>query len=169
MEKKILVTYDSKYGATAEIADKIGTILKKSGYTVDILSVKKVHAIEAYDAVVVGTAVYIGQWRKAIKIFMKNNEKKLSAKNVWFFSSGPTGKGEPSELMEGWKYPKTLQPLFDTIKPVDIALFHGEVNLKRLNFIEKFMVKKVESPVGDFRDWEAIKKWAESIADHLKN
>lgn len=169
MEKKILVTYDSKYGSTAEIADKVGTTLKESGCGVDILSVKKVENINAYDSIVIGTAVYIGQWRKAIKKFIKDNEKNLTSKNVWLFSSGPTGEGEPAELTNGWKYPESLQPLFDAIKPIDITLFHGEVNLKKLNFIEKFMAKKVDSPVGDFRDWDAIEKWAISIADHLKN
>lgn len=168
MGKKILVTYDSKYGATAEIADRISTQIKQTEFDVDVLSVKKIDDIEAYNSIIIGSAVYIGQWRKAIKTFIKTEEKALSEKNVWFFSSGPTGEGEPTELTKGWKYPESLQPFFDKIKPVDIALFHGEVKLSRLNFIERFMAKKVESPIGDYRDWDAIEKWASTIVNHLK-
>jgi len=70
--------------------------------------------------------------------------------------------------MNGWRFPKTLQPIADRIRPRDIAIFHGNVKLKELNFIEKWMIKNVKSPIGDFRDWEAITSWAETIADAQK-
>jgi menaquinone-dependent protoporphyrinogen oxidase len=53
------------------------------------------------------------------------------------------------------------------IQPRDIAVFHGAVNMDKLNFIEKSMVKNVKVPVGDFRDWDAITSWAAMIADEL--
>ena len=37
MEKKILVTYASKYGATKEIAEKIGEGLQQKGLQADVL------------------------------------------------------------------------------------------------------------------------------------
>jgi hypothetical protein len=36
------------------------------------------------------------------------------------------------------------------------------------DFIEKWMLKNVKAPAGDFRDWEAITAWAATIADVLK-
>jgi hypothetical protein len=30
------------------------------------------------------------------------------------------------------------------------------------------MLKNVETPVGDFRDWEAITAWATAIAEELQ-
>ena len=54
------------------------------------------------------------------------------------------------------------------IRPRDIAVFHGTVDMEKLNFIEKSMIKNVKAPIGDFRDWDAITSWAVMIADELK-
>ena len=43
------------------------------------------------------------------------------------------------------------------------------MDVKTLNLIEKWMIKNVKAPVGDFRDWDAITSWATGIADVLKD
>jgi menaquinone-dependent protoporphyrinogen oxidase len=168
MDIQVLVTYATKYGATAEIAEKIGQVLRQTGLRTDVLSTDDVRDLTPYKAVVLGSAVYIGQWRKKAVRFLQANEKTLAERQVWLFSSGPTGEGDAVELLKGWRFPKALQPIADRIRPRDIAVFHGAVNMKKLNFIEKWMIKNVQTPVGDFRDWEAITSWATAIADVLK-
>jgi len=165
---EILVTYDTKYGATAEIADKIGQVLRQAGLATDVLPAERVGEMQAYKAVVLGSAVYIGQWRKQAAAFLKTNEKALAERPVWLFSSGPTGEGDPVALAQGWRFPKGLQPIADRIRPRDIALFHGAANVEKMNLIEKWMLKNVKAPVGDFRDWDAITAWATAIAATLK-
>lgn len=164
---KILVAYATKYGATAEIAERIGEVLCQAGLRTDVLPVDRVSELHLYKAVVLGSAVYIGLWRKEATKFLKANEKVLAEQMVWLFSSGPTGEGDPVELLKGWHLPKALQPFADRIQPRDIAVFHGDVDTKKLNLIEKQMLKNVKVPVGDFRDWDAIASWATAIADVL--
>jgi len=168
MDIQILVAYATKYGATAEIAEKIGQVLRLAGLRTDVLPVADVSDLTSYKAVLLGSAVYIGKWRKEAVKFLQANEKMLAERQVWLFSSGPTGEGDAVELTEGWRFPKAQQPLADRIRPRDIAIFHGYVNMKKLNFIDKWMAKNVEVPLGDFRDWEAITSWATDIADVLK-
>jgi menaquinone-dependent protoporphyrinogen oxidase len=168
MDSQVLVTYATKYGATAEIAEKIGQVLRQAGLQVDVLPADRVGDLSPYKAVVLGSAVYIGQWRKEAVKFLKTNETLLADKPVWLFSSGPTGEGDPVELTEGWRFPGKLQPVADRIRPRDIAVFHGTVDANKLNFIEKWMIKNVKSPLGDYRDWDAITSWATTIADVLK-
>lgn len=168
MDKQVLVAYGTKYGATAEIAEKIGELLRQAGLPADVLPANRVSDLSAYQAVVLGSAVYIGQWRKEAVKFLKANETVLEEKPVWLFSSGPTGEGDPVELTQGWRFPKGLQPIADHIRPRDIALFHGAADVGKLNFIEKWMLKNVKAPVGDFRDWGAITSWAKAIAAVLK-
>jgi menaquinone-dependent protoporphyrinogen oxidase len=100
--------------------------------------------------------------------FLQANETVLAEKLVWLFSSGPTGEGDAVELTQGWRLPDKLQPIADRIAPRDIAVFHGAVDAGKLNFIEKWMIKNVKAPVGDFRDWEAIISWATDIAAVVK-
>jgi menaquinone-dependent protoporphyrinogen oxidase len=168
MEKKILVAHASKYGATAEIAEKIGEVLREAGLTVDVAPANKTEDPASYAGVVLGSAAYIGGWRKEAVKFLKKNQKKLAERPVWIFSSGPTGKGDPLELVKGWRYPKKLNDVIEAVKPVDVTVFHGAIDNEKLSGIEKFMIKNVKAELGDFRDWEAITAWAKKIAAEIK-
>ncbi len=169
MDKKILVAYASKHGATEEIAEKIGQVFRQAGLPTDVLPAHRVSDVTPYAAVVLGSAVYTGQWRKEAATLLESNEKTLAKRPVWLFSSGPTGEGDPAQLMKGWRFPEALQPIADRIRPRDIAFFHGVLDMKELSLPEKLIVKGIKAPVGDFRDWDAITSWAAAIADALKN
>jgi menaquinone-dependent protoporphyrinogen oxidase len=168
MDKQVLVAYASKYGGTAEIAEKIGQVLERAGLRVDVLPATDVRDLTPYRGVVVGSAVYVGQWRKEAVRFVKVNEALLTERPLWLFSSGPTGVGEPVALLDGWRFPQVLGPIIDRIQPRDIAVFHGVVDLQKLNIVYRWMLKNVKAPAGDFRDWDAITSWATAIADELK-
>jgi len=168
MAEKILVVYASKYGATAEIAGKIGSVLRQEGLEADVMPVDQLKDLKPYTAVVLGSAVYIGQWRKEAVKFLRENEEALTERTVWLFSSGPAGRGDPVQLLDGWRFPEKIRAIAGRIRPQDTAVFHGYVDPERLSFVEKFAVKRVKSPVGDYRDWEAIAAWAGKIAGELK-
>jgi menaquinone-dependent protoporphyrinogen oxidase len=170
MDRNILVTYASKYGATREIAEKIGGVLRQAGLQADVLPVDGIRDLNPYKAVILGSAVYIGKWQKEAVTFLQANEKILADRLVWLFSSGPTGEGDPVELLEGWRLPPSLQPVADRIHPREIAVFHGYINPDKINFFQKWLVKSVvKKPLGDFRDWDMIVSWATTIADALKD
>lgn len=169
MDKKVLVVYATKYGATAEIAERIGQTLSEKGLAVDVQPADQVNDLAACQAVVLGSAVYAGNWRKEAASFLEANQQALAERLVWLFSSGPTGEGDPVKLMKGWRFPEALQPVADLIQPRDIAFFSGEIDLDKLNLPEKLIVKGLKAPTGDYRDWEEIKAWAESIAGELEN
>jgi menaquinone-dependent protoporphyrinogen IX oxidase len=61
---KVLVCAASKYGATSEIAEAVADVLAESGCEVTVLPPDKVAAVDEFDAVVLGSAVYMGQWMK---------------------------------------------------------------------------------------------------------
>lgn len=168
MDKRVLVVYGTKYGATAEIAEKIGQVLREAGLAVDVQAADRAGDPSGYQAVVLGSAVYIGQWRKEAAKYLTAHEAALASRPVWLFSSGPTGQGDPVELTQGWRFPAKLQPVADRIRPRDVALFHGAADPDKLNFFYRWMLKNVKAPIGDFRDWAAISAWAAGIADELK-
>lgn len=167
MVHKVLVVYGTKYGATAEIAEKIGGTLQAAGIYADIVNAKDTIVLDHYTAVVLGSAVYIGSWRKDAVHFLEKNIERLSEIPVWLFSSGPAGEGDPVELLGGWHYPEKLKPEIEKVQPREIVVFHGNVDVEKMNFLEKFMISNVKSPTGDFRDWNAITNWAMGIASYL--
>jgi menaquinone-dependent protoporphyrinogen oxidase len=168
MDVRVLVAYGTKYGATAEIAEKVGQVLNESGLQVDVLPAEHVTDLTPYQAVVLGSAVYAGRWRKEPATLLQTNEQALAERPVWLFSSGPTGEGDAAELMKGWHFPEALQPIAGRIEPRDIALFHGAIDMQKLGLAEKLVVKALRAPAGDFRDWATITSWATEIAATLK-
>ncbi|HJS28550.1 MAG TPA: flavodoxin domain-containing protein [Anaerolineales bacterium] len=169
MDKKVLIAFASKHGATEEIAVRISRTLNATGVTADLRSAEDVVDLPAYDAFVIGSAVYAGQWRKEAAELLESGEPAFSGKPVWLFSSGPTGEGDPATLMNGWTFPESLKPVAERIDPEDIAFFGGRLDLDKLNLAEKILVKGIKAPMGDFRDWEAIDDWAAGIASSLQD
>jgi menaquinone-dependent protoporphyrinogen oxidase len=165
---KLLVAYASKYGSTAEIAEVIGKELRKRQYEVEVRPVDQVDSLDGYDGFVIGSAVYAGSWMKPATKFLRANQRLLTGRPVWFFSSGPTGQGDPNELMDGWTFPENLAKVRETIKPKEVILFHGNLDLDKLNFAEKMIVKSVKATIGDYRDWLVIRGWVRTIDLDLK-
>ena len=159
---KILVASASKHGSTEEIGAFIAKRLRERGLDADAIPLEEVDGLLGYDAVVLGSAVYIGSWMKEAQAFVKTKREHLGSMPVWLFSSGPTdpeGEHGPSD--------EARAELEDLVHPREHAVFFGAIDLDRLGFIEKRMVKAVKAPVGDFRDWELIGAFADRIADGL--
>lgn len=165
---RILVAYATKHHSTAEIASAIADELKKfSQLQVDIERIEDVKNVTSYEAVVLGSAVYMGQWRDEAASFLKRHEQELAERAVWLFSSGPIGEGDPKTLMKGWVFPEGLRLFADNIRPRDIALFHGKLERDWLSIFEKTAIKFVGAQTGDSRDWNMIRNWARKIAETL--
>ncbi|MEI2688639.1 MAG: flavodoxin domain-containing protein [Anaerolineae bacterium] len=168
MTYRVLVVYATKYGATAGIAEKIGQVLGEAGLAVDIQRAGQAGDPAAYQAVVLGSAVYIGKWRKEAANYLKAHEGALAQRPVWIFSSGPLGEGDAAEQAGDLGFPKALRPIAERINVRDNAIFFGAVDRAKLNPLERWMLNKVQSPIGDFRDWDAIAAWAAGIAAALQ-
>lgn len=165
----ILVAYASKHHSTEGIAYRIGSILRQPCiFEVDVRPAAEVVTLAPYDVVILGSAVYMGQWQPAAIEFLSRFEGDLKRRDVWLFSSGPTGMGNPLELLKGWTFPEPLIPTIDNIQPHDIALFHGKLDTAELNIMERAAVAIVKAPIGDFRQWEMIDAWAEGIVQTLR-
>jgi menaquinone-dependent protoporphyrinogen oxidase len=168
MTDKVLIAYATKHGSTTEIADKIAETLVSAGVHAVALPVEHIGDLNSYSAVVLGSAVYAGHWCKEATAFLKAHEAQLAQRPVWIFSSGPTGEGDPAELMQGWRFPQELLTVIQRVHPRDIALFHGEIDENKLNVFEKMIVKGVKAPAGDYRNWRDIVTWSRQIAESLR-
>lgn len=107
---KVLVTAASKYGSTAEIAQAIGDVLAGRGVDATVMPFDGATAVDDYDAVVFGSAVYAGHWLSPAKEFVQRNALALADRPVWLFSSGPIGEPpkpaeDPSTPSPWWRRP----------------------------------------------------------------
>lgn len=167
LQQPVLVAYATKHGATAGIAVKIGEILDRLGHPTEVRPVREIGDLAPFRAVVLGSAVYVGRWRPEAARFLIDREAELAKRPLWLFSSGPTGNGDPVQLMNGWRFPPALEAVARRLAPRDTAFFHGALNLAHLNLLERLMVRAVKAPPGDYRDWRTITDWATAIAREI--
>jgi menaquinone-dependent protoporphyrinogen oxidase len=159
---RVLVTAASRHGATAEIAGVIAEQLAAAGHDVDVQEPDSVHDLDSVDAVVLGSAVYLGHWLKPARELVTRLGPDLARRPVWMFSSGPVG--DP---------PKPSDDPVDAAAAVaatgarEHRVFAGHVNRDQLGLAERAMVRTFHASVGDFRDWDEIKGWARDIDGQL--
>src|SRR5476649_271255 len=91
MTMSLLVAYASKHGATRGIAERIAETLVAGGRDAQALPVSAVADPASYSGYVIGSAVYMGKWRKQASEFVRDNSALLAIRQVWLFSSGPLG------------------------------------------------------------------------------
>ncbi len=94
---------------------------------------------------------------------MKRYTDELAEMTLWIFLSGPTGEGDPLELLDGWRFPESMRPMIERIKPVEITCFGGRIESGKMNIFEKIIIKNVGAKIGDFRNWGSIASWANRI------
>jgi menaquinone-dependent protoporphyrinogen oxidase len=162
--KKILVTFGSKYGSTAEIAASVADVLRRLGLDVDLSPAREVRDLGRYDGVVVGSGVYVGRWHGDALELVKRFERELRARPTWFFSSGPTG-GTPKAEAEMFKALERQGPppgqagrWADRIGIRGHALFAGKVGAGVGGIFARWV------PKGDWREFGIIEPWAAGIA-----
>jgi menaquinone-dependent protoporphyrinogen oxidase len=161
MKKRVLVTYASKYGSTGGVADAIGKELCSKEVATDVLLIRNVSDISSYQAVVIGSAIYMGKWMSEAVDFVKKNKDILRQVPVAYFLACMT-LSHPTEEKRA-KVLSYMDPIIKAVpevKPVGIGTFAGALDYNNLSWLNKKILKSKETPEGDFRDWNAIRAWA---------
>jgi menaquinone-dependent protoporphyrinogen oxidase len=160
---KALVTVSSKHGGTEEIGRSIADTLRGGGLEVDLVAPERVTTLDGYDAVIVGSALYLGRWMGPARDLVRREAEALRARSVWLFASGPvTGVEEDAaDRAEGMR-------LLELVGGREFRLFAGLLDRSRLGIVERTIVRAIGSPWGDHRPWEEIEDWATSIAAAMK-
>ena len=159
MSRKVLVTYASKMGATAGIAEAIGALLRERGHEADVRDVAEVDSITEYDAVILGSAIYIRRWRPEAVRFLRQYADQLSDRHVWLFHSGPVGPA--SDQVQAM--PRKVQRLARRIGATPAMTFAGKLTTETAEGFLATRMARTEL-AGDFRDWELITAWAKDVA-----
>jgi menaquinone-dependent protoporphyrinogen oxidase len=99
--------------------------------------------------------------------FLDARKDILKKTPLWLFSSGPIGEGDPHQLVDGVVLPEAIVKLTHNLNVQEKQIFHGKVDLRKLSLAELMLFKSVGARTGDYRHWDMIKLWAQSIRDQL--
>jgi menaquinone-dependent protoporphyrinogen oxidase len=164
---KVLVTAASRHGSTAEIAESIGDVLRSRGFEVTIAPPEDVAALSGFEAVVLGSAVYMGHWLAPAIQLADRIGAELAGRPVWLFSSGPVGDPSSKFAQQMDVDPVDLQAVQKATGAQEHKRFSGKLDRHNLRGIQRAGLSLFRGLQGDFRDWQGIREWAASIADQL--
>lgn len=160
---RVLVAVASRHGATQEIGRVLAARLgERYGVTAMAVPVEQDPDPGPFAAVILGSAVYMGRWLEPARTYAATHAAALRGRPVWLFSSGPIGEPPfpPDE-------PHDAAPLARLTGAREHRVFAGRLDKARLGFGERAMVTAMRAPLGDFRDWGAVRAWADAIGAEL--
>jgi len=174
MNNIILVTYASRAGSTAGVAEAIGKTLSESGAQVDVLPMQEVKDLTPYRAVVAGSAIQNKQWLPEAMQFIQAHQSELAQKPFAAFLVCMTLAMRNGETYRPF-VAEFLARVRALVRPVSEGYFSGKLDIRKVpSFSDrlKFRLSVLFGvwAEGDHRDWNAIRLWAESLAPllHIK-
>lgn len=194
---KILVAYDTGYGATQAAAEVIAKTLAEQGVAADLRPVGETGLAE-YDALILGSPIRLGQCTAKVKKFIKQNQAALSNMPTAFFFtcmsvtnpeteldiplyadpafSAPGRPPARMKIMEGSHaatyYLKQYLKLAPGVRPLSIAFFKGNLHTGSLSPLHRLIMRFAmwalpEVTNGDFLDPAIVESWAQGLINNM--
>jgi menaquinone-dependent protoporphyrinogen oxidase len=177
---RVLIVYSSRNGQTGKIARCIAASLREQGHlpqVADAAYLRKTLDLREYSAVIVGSPVIVGGYRRPVVRFVQNHRAALARMPSAFFSVGlavlsrtSDGRAQTMRLVEklltrtGWR-------------PEQVELIAGALPYTRYGPLTRWIMRKIVSRAGgdtdvsrdyEYTDWSAVDRFAVRFSDmHL--
>ena len=166
----MLVAYGTRYGSTREVAEAVAATLEEQGIETDVKQAREVRSLDGYDAVVLGTPLYMGALHKDVRALLERNREALEHTPWALFALGPI---KADDGLDGSREQLiTALAKLPVPTPASTAVFVGAYDPARLGFKDKMIAALPASPLHgevahDERDWEAICAWAAALRGQM--
>lgn len=159
---RILIVFGSRRGGSKGIAERIAVTLIEAGHHVDLRAGEQLDGLGGYDAAIVGAGLYAGRWVRSARRFVERHVAELRQMPVWMFSSGPLDDSASNATIAATAQ---VARLMTRIGARGHATFGGALPADSKGFIARALVQ--QGHAGDFRDMDAVTRWAREIAEQL--
>jgi menaquinone-dependent protoporphyrinogen oxidase len=133
---KTAVIYTSHHGTTRKVAGMLSNLSQTEVTLFDLKEAKRI-AFDTFDQVIIGGSIHAGQIQKRVKKFCEENTDTLLSKPLGLFLCCME-ENEKATLQFEQAFPESLRNHAKSCK-----LTGGEILFERMNFLEKFMMKKI--------------------------
>ncbi len=157
----ILIAYGTKYGTVEKCANKLADLITGKAEVVNLKKSKDLD-LSKFEIIIIGGSARMGKIHPEVKKFCSDNLGHLLQKKIGLFLCGIVEEAKYSEEFNS-SFPEEL---------IDISFangfFGGEIYMDKLNFIERFIVKKViKTDIDAFKIHEGNIKIFASQVDNL--
>ncbi|MCE5190598.1 MAG: flavodoxin domain-containing protein [Actinomycetia bacterium] len=166
---RVLVIFDTKFGATREIAEAIGSALCGVGLPADVEAVSADPDITKYSAVVLGAPVFCGKVEQPLCDWVHANRDALAELPTAVFVVGASARDDTPETRAALD--SAMEQALCDVPNLGAGLprgrFAGRIDANKLPAPTRFMMRMAKLPVGDWVDLDRVHAWAIGIASRL--
>jgi menaquinone-dependent protoporphyrinogen oxidase len=171
VNNRVLVAYASAMGSTIGVAAEIGKSLAAHNFSVDVKPIQGKPQLDSYQAVVIGSAVQNGNWLPEAVEFVKINQQMLGRVPVALFcvhiqNLGNDETSRQNRLAYLNEVRRLISPVADSRKVNIEGYFAGRFDRRGAALLLPGWLARFV-PTLDFRNWNAIRAWTESISPLL--
>ena len=185
MDKKALIVYGTRYGATQSNSEEIAKVLQEHGLEVKVVNAKKENMkdISPYDLIIIGGGMQMGKWPGVLDNFLNKFQRELANKKVAIFSSS-AGQAMVEFEKKTEEIEKNMTYLAEKVakynlQPISMTILGGVWDFNKMNFllrktlasikpkIEAAGFKEIQPGLYDTRDWHTIRTWAKELVDKM--
>jgi menaquinone-dependent protoporphyrinogen oxidase len=172
---RILIVYGTSEGQTARIAEYLADVIRGNGHVAYPVDLRRSHppGIDDYDAVIVGSSVYMGKHQKYVTDFIRQHRPALEGLPSAFFSvSLAAHENTAAATREIAGYLKQFVQVTGWC-PRKVAVFAGALRYTQYSLIKRWIMKSIARNKGSFdldtsrdyeyTDWESVRRFAEEF------
>jgi len=145
---KTLIAYSTTLGCTEQCASKLKNDLVDDVEMVRI-SQRRKYSLKQYDTIIVGGSIHEGMIQRSVYKFCENNLEVLLQKQVGLFVCCMDPNADEQRLIDQ-AFPEPLVK-----HALASGFFGGELNIKKMNLLQKIMTRKAarlkKDPEIDFQ------------------
>lgn len=172
-DRRVLVVYATHEGHSAEIAHRIGEVIRRSIALVDVTPAAVAPPPTDYAVVVVGGSIHLGHHDRRLVHYLQEFKAELQGKPSALFQVSMTS-ATPDE-----RHTSQAQALVDELErdtglePSMVGLFAGAILYTRYGWVKRHVMQAIArredretdaSRDYDYTDWDAVTEFAEHVA-----
>lgn len=174
---KLLVTYATTEGHTAEVAQRIADVAASLGHEVEQRPIDATPAdLDGFDAALVGASVHFGHHQRAAVHFAMEHREWLNRTPSAFFSVSLTA-ATPDERHDERAHQQVGRFIEETgWEPHIVGIFGDALAYTRYGFVKRHVMRSIArrehrdtdtSHDFDYTDWAAVEHFATDVSELL--
>lgn len=173
-EPRILMVFNSEEGQTAKVADRVATVLRDLGATVEAHLAESAPSPEGFDAVVVGDPIHMGHHSPVTIGYLKDHRQAIDPlPSALFQVSLTSAQHDQLHDAAAWTYVEEFEAETG-FGPDVVGLFAGALAYRKYGWIKRRVMKHIAEEEGadtdtsrnwEYTDWEAVEQFARDVHD----